>query len=237
MTNDAEAVESIEGSSAVLLTCEHASERVPSGFRWPEADAWLRGTHWAFDLGAAALCRELAASLAAPALLSRFSRLLVDPNRPEDSDTLFRDTAEGRPVHMNRDIDASERRRRLERLYRPYHRAVAGAMPGKAFAFSVHSFTPLYEGQPRELEVGVLFDEEEARAAELLGALREAGYRSAPNEPYSGKRGLMYCVDHHGREAGVPALEIEVRQDLLADERWRAGLVDTLTPVLRAFAA
>src|SRR5690606_18998130 len=89
---DHDAVEWIAASGsqpAVVLTCEHASERLPSPYAWPTGDARLVGTHWAFDLGIAPFARALAAELGAPAVLSRFSRLLVDPNRPLDAPTLF----------------------------------------------------------------------------------------------------------------------------------------------------
>src|SRR5690606_25270112 len=127
-----EAFEAIEGAreAPIFLTCEHASERLPAGYEWPAGDRRLVGTHWAFDLGAAAITEELAAALRAPAVLSRFSRLLIDPNRPADSDTLFRAEAEGEPVELNRDLDEAERQRRLERFHAPFHEAIHQRLVG-----------------------------------------------------------------------------------------------------------
>ncbi|MBM4360880.1 MAG: N-formylglutamate amidohydrolase, partial [Deltaproteobacteria bacterium] len=157
-----------DAAAPLVLTCEHGSEALPPGFALDGEDARLRGTHWAFDLGAADLTRELAAMLGAGAVLAGFSRLVVDPNRPLDSDTLVRDVAEGRPIAMNTDVDAGSLERRLV-LWRAYHVALdrlflASRAP---LALSVHSFTPVYEGQRRAVEVGVLFDREEALATEL----------------------------------------------------------------------
>src|SRR5262249_15286085 len=94
-----------EGQARALFTCEHASERLPDPWRWASDDEWIRGTHWAYDLGAADLARELALELDAVAVLSRFSRLLADPNRPEHSPDLCRASAEGRAIQLNAALD------------------------------------------------------------------------------------------------------------------------------------
>src|SRR5690606_29199626 len=138
-----EAFEAIEGelSSPVFLTCEHASQRLPEGYEWHPADRRLVGTHWAYDLGAAEITEELATVIGAPAVLSRFSRLLIDPNRSESSETLFLAEAEGIPVELNRDLLEEERNRRIERFHRPYHEAIDTRL-GRSRAeivFSIHS--------------------------------------------------------------------------------------------------
>jgi predicted N-formylglutamate amidohydrolase len=219
------------GDAKVMLTCEHAAERMPSGFSWDPADAWLRGTHWTHDLGAANLTRELAGLWGATAILSRFTRLLADPNRPEEHPDLFRMTAEGRPVQMNQRLDEAERERRLSRLYRPYHAEVDTRIRSSSaeILFAVHSYTPVYEGQRRELEVGVLFDVDEALAERVRARLERAGMRAALNEPYSGKEGLMYSADRHASAHDKKAVELEVRQDLLVDPMFRERLADALT--------
>lgn len=201
----------------MLITCEHASNHVPDPFLWPEEDDWLRETHWAFDIGAAELSRAIARHLGAVAVLAGFSRLLADPNRPEMSPELFRSRADGHPVHLNRNLPEAERRRRLELLWKPFHDAVARLASGLQdhAVLAVHSFTPVYEGRKRSLEVGVLFDEEEALAERLASRLERAGFRVALNEPYSGKNGLLYSADRHARASGGRAIEIEVRQDLI----------------------
>jgi len=100
--NEAFASNAFGESAGVVVTCEHASERVPegfaaeTGFAWPEADRWLRGTHWAYDLGAEAIALEYAEAVRARLVCARFSRLLIDPNRALGDGTLFRDLAEGR---------------------------------------------------------------------------------------------------------------------------------------------
>lgn len=216
--------------AALVFTCEHASNRLPEPWSWHEEDHRLVDTHWASDIGAAAFTRRMASLLDAPAVLSEFSRLLVDPNRPLDSSTLFRREAEGRPVQLNASLDEEERQRRLEGLYHPYHDAVREMVGQSAaeFVFGVHTFTAEYEGQRRSLEVGILFDDEDVAALQLVERLRASGFDAAPNEPYSGKEGLAYSPVHHARAFGRRALEIEVRQDLVVDESFAERLAAAL---------
>lgn len=224
----ADAVTVIAGGSAeVLLSCEHASARLPAPWRWPEEDRWLLGTHWSHDLGAEDLTRELAERLGAVAVLSRFTRLVADPNRPVDSPTLFLARAEGREVALNRDL--SDRERRLA-YWQAYHDALAAqvAASDAPIVFAIHSFTPVYEGARRDFELGVLFDEEEVLAERLARHLAAAGFSTRLNEPYSGKAGLIFAAHRHASARGRSALEIEVRQDLAVDPAVRGRLVDAL---------
>lgn len=233
-----EAFEIVRGgeSAGVFVTCEHASERLPEPWSWPEPDRRLLGTHWASDLGAADLAREYAARIGTVALLSRFSRLLCDPNRAEHEPSLFRDVAEREPVHLNLDLTLAERESRLTQYHRPFHAAVdreLGGRPGLHTLLSMHSFTPLYEGQPRALEVGVLFDREDALGEQLVSAFARAGFHVAPNEPYSGKEGLIHSAAVHAERFGLRAVELEVRQDLAVDPAFRARFLAVLASELR----
>jgi predicted N-formylglutamate amidohydrolase len=216
--------------SSVFLTAEHAKERFPGGYALPPADAWLEGTHWAYDLGVEPLVRELSAALAAPAVMAGFSRLLVDPNRAEHEETLFRVEAEGRRIELNAALAASERERRLVALYRPYHQAIDArlGMSRSEVLFSVHSFTPVYEGAVREMELGVLFNREDDLAERMRRALERDGFRVSMNEPYSGKEGLIHAAERHADTHGRRAIELEVRQDLAVDIGFRARLVRSL---------
>lgn len=219
----------------VFLTCEHASEAFPAPTVFFEEDAWLRGTHWAFDLGAEPIVHALADALDAPAVLAAFSRLVCDPNRAEHEPSLFRDVAEGRPVHLNVGLTDEERARRLSAYHRPFHEAVDAALAQSSakVLLSIHTFTPLYEGNARTMEIGVLFDQEEALAVHMADALAKAGFVVAMNEPYSGREGLIYSAARHAGKHARRALELEVRQDLAVDPAVRARLV----PAIEAFFA
>ena len=233
--SEAEAYERIRAQRPdppVVVTCEHASERLPSPWTLPEEDTWLRGTHWMSDIGAASLARRLAERLGADAVLAGFSRILVDPNRDEDDETLIRTHADGRRIALNQGVSPEERERRLG-WWSAYHDAVAATVSASTapILFAVHSFTPSYEGQARAMTLGVLYDHEEVLARRLADHLQQADLEPNDvrlNEPYSGKDGLIYCVHRHAVACDRRALEIEVRQDLLVTPDYRDALLQAL---------
>ncbi len=198
----------------LLLTAEHASNRVPGPWRLRPADRLLLGTHWGYDIGAFHLLEGLCHSLPASAVASRFSRLLIDPNRaPDDPSALLRRTPDGAPT-FNRRADLSAR---VERFHKPYHGAIDATIRAWAprFLLSVHTFTPSLRGVARPMHAGVLFDRYDDLALRLVELMNEEGLITTPNEPYSGKDGLIYSAARHGAEHALPYLEVEVRQDLL----------------------
>jgi len=223
-----------------VFTCEHATNRLPAGFTEAPADRPFLADHWGWDVGAADLARDLATRTGSCAVLSRFSRLVCDPNREPGQDDFVVTEVEGHALALNRDVDAAERRRRRARWFDPYHAAVDRALGVRRAAgpevhlCSVHTFTPVWRGSPRALEVGVLFDAHDAHARSLRAALDREGFATALNEPYSGHEGLIYAARRHGRAHGVVYLEIEVRQDLV-DSPARARAVGER--VARALAA
>ena len=227
------------GDGPVLVTCEHASGELPEPWGWSGADSRLVQTHWAVDLGAGTLAIELAEALQSSAVIAGFSRLLVDANRDLDSATLFRTHCDGVAVDLNTDLAEDDRSRRLAGYYAPFHEAArseALRVPRRV-VFSVHSFTPEYEGQVRTVEVGVLFDRDESAAIDLRDWLaRELRQPVALNEPWSGRDGLMFSPTSHADACGALALEIEVRQDLLPDPEYRRLLVAALAGGLMQLA-
>lgn len=225
-----EVVAPTAAAAPFVLTCEHASARLPDPWRWSAADRWLADTHWAYDLGADALTRELSAAAGAPGVLARFSRLLVDPNRPGDDPTVFRERAEGRVIELNQELSAEDRARRLG-YWSAYHLACEGAVDAcpATVVFAIHSFTSDYEGQRRDdIELGVLFDDEQSLGQRLAEALLPVSELVHLNRPYAGTRGMIYSADRHARRAGKRAVEIEVRQDLAVDEAFRRRLVEAI---------
>ena len=208
-------------SGPFLFTCEHASARIPPPLSrrvTAEDRRWL-GTHWALDLGAAAVTRELARGTGSAAVLARFSRLVCDANRPPGAADWIRHEVQGVPLGFNRAVDQRERRRRLRLYHEAYHHGVDRALAGLAgpvTLVAVHSFTPRLGGERRTMEAGVLFDERYERAARRLARrLARDGLRTALNRPYSGRRGMIHSVQLHGRAHGLPYLELELRQDLI----------------------
>ncbi len=201
-----------------LYTCEHASNRVPRPFRPRPADRRLLAMHWGYDIGAAEVTRALVRRTpGSQAVLSRFSRLLIDPNRdPLDPTAVLSTCDDGTPTFNQ----AARLDQRVARFHEPFHAAVAtAARSAPRVLISIHSFTPVFRGVQRTVEAGVLFDEHDDLAVRLVDTLRAQGLRTEPNEPYSGKAGLIYAAARHGTNAGCPYLEIELRQDLIGSSR------------------
>lgn len=225
-----------------LVTCDHATNRVPpsvGGGTLGLSDGEM-GRHIAWDIGAAGVARRLAERLGSPAILSTFSRLVIDPNRGEDDPTLVMRLYDGTIVPGNRHIDAAEIARRLERFHRPYHAALgrlAAARPGRALC-AIHSFTPRLVGrQPRPWHVGVLYGADDRLARPLLDRLaREPDLCVGDNQPYSGHL-PGDSMDRHGLIPGRPHVLIEIRHDLIAGVEGQRAWADRLAPILAAARA
>jgi predicted N-formylglutamate amidohydrolase len=226
-----------------LITCDHASNRVPD---------WVAGgdlgiaaadmaRHIAWDVGAAGLTRALAKQLDSPAILSDFSRLVIDPNRGEDDPTLVMRLYDGTIIPANRHIDAAGIEERLERLYRPYHAAYAKAAARQpdSVIVAIHSFTPALKGRPpRPWHVGVLHSHLDSRLSQALIArlMAEPDLCIGDNEPYSGHL-PGDAIDRHALAKGRQNTLIELRNDLIATPEAQAAWAERLAPILTATLA
>lgn len=220
-----------------LVLCDHASNLVPGSVNG--GDLGLSPTdmarHIAFDVGAAGLALRLAELLDAPAILSNFSRLVIDPNRGEDDPTLVMRLYDGTIVPANRHIDEVEIQRRLEQFYRPYHAAVESlaARQSDTVILSVHSFTPRFRHrEPRPWHVGLLFAEDDRLSRPLIDLLRrEGGLVVGENQPYSGYLDGD-TIDRHAISHGRQNTLIEVRNDLIADDAGQTAWADRFARLL-----
>ncbi|MCX5496593.1 N-formylglutamate amidohydrolase [Kaistia dalseonensis] len=237
---DGEAFEILPGDAAggLVLLCDHASNHVPPEYGALGLPPSEFGRHIAYDIGAEALTRGLAARFGIPAALSRFSRLLIDPNRGLDDPTLIMKLSDGAVVPGNARIDAAERERRIARFYRPYDDAVlslieAGLATGRVpTILSVHSFTPIWRGTPRPWHAGVLWDADPRFARPLIdGLAADPAMVIGDNEPYLGalKGDTLY---RHATRRGIAHALLEVRQDLIADPAGVAEWVERVAKVL-----
>jgi predicted N-formylglutamate amidohydrolase len=204
----------------LLLTCEHASSAVPDEY----ANLGLKPEHLvdhiAWDLGAAAVADELSRQLAAPAVLSAASRLLVDCNRDLADADLIPHASHGVTVPGNAAVDSDERARRLARFYDPYHAAIDAQLHRhpRALLLSIHSFTPELNGQARPFDLGVLFDDFGDLAHDFARHLAAAAFAVRMNEPYSALDGLIFSARSHGRRHGLRYLELEINNRLLRSD-------------------
>lgn len=230
------------GDTRLILLCDHASNRIPGDYGDLGVPPAQFERHIAYDIGARDLTLGLAARLGAPAVLSCYSRLLIDPNRGMDDPTLIMRLSDGAVVPGNRDVDDDERRRRIERFHQPYHRAIASAVDGvKAqghvpFLVSIHSFTPVWRGWPRPWHVGILWDRgADVARAMIRGFLAQGDLVVGDNEPYHGAL-EGDTLNTHGTRAGLPHALVEVRQDLIAAktgvDEWVERVAKVIEPIM-----
>ncbi|TPM07836.1 N-formylglutamate amidohydrolase [Mesorhizobium sp. B2-3-11] len=225
----------------IVLLADHARRDLPEEYGSLGLPSVEFDRHIAYDIGVEAVTRELAALLDAPAVLANFSRLLIDPNRGEDDPTLIRQLYDGTMIPGNYPLAPEERERRLDRFYRPYHDAI-GAMiasvaqaVGKApFIFSVHSFTPAMQGKQRPWHVGILWDKDDRVARLLIDMLAEdKNLVVGNNEPYDGALHGDTMFKHAIVNGYAHAL-IEIRQDLIADQKGAIAWAERLAPIVDA---
>jgi predicted N-formylglutamate amidohydrolase len=231
-------------TSGVLLLCDHAENTIPPAYGTLGLTAEDLGRHIAYDIGAAGVTEHLARALRAPALLTQYSRLLIDPNRGRDDPTLVMQLSDGRVVPGNAVLDDAEIEARIERYYAPYHRAIDKAIDAAVAAgkppviLAIHSFTQAWKSVPRPWHVGVLWDKDPRLACALLRELAAIpGITVGDNVPYSGqlKGDTLY---QHGTLRGLAHALIEVRQDLIlgpeGQEEWGERLALVVRKVLAA---
>ena len=232
-----------QGHAPVLLTCDHASAAVPRALDGLGLSAGAIGEHIGWDIGAAAVTRLLAAALDAPALLSGYSRLVVDCNRDPGDPTSIPAESDGIAVPGNGDLSPEASVQRLEACFAPYHTAIAARLDafeaeGIVPAFlSIHSFTPVMEGVARPWHVGILWDKDPRISEPLLAALSaDSSIAVGDNQPYSAREPTGFTVGYHAIARGLPHVALELRQDLIAAEEgaaaWAARLAAALRPIL-----
>lgn len=225
-------------SSRIVVTCDHASNVIPDAVNGGDlglpADDMQR--HIAYDIGAAGLTKALADRLDAPAVLSNFSRLAIDPNRDPRDPTVLMRLYDGSVIPGNRNADADEKARRIALMHAPYHDAVSDVLAQRddAIVIAVHSFTRQLRGRPpRPWEAGILYPDQDPRLSlAFLKALRDAGdICVGENQPYKGHL-TGDAIDRHALAHGRHNTLIELRNDLIETPDQQAAWADRLAPLL-----
>jgi predicted N-formylglutamate amidohydrolase len=212
-----------QGRSPYVLICEHASRAIPRRLGTMGLSEAERASHIAWDIGAENAARLLSRLIDAPLLLQRYSRLAYDCNRPPESPDSVPEVSELTAIPGNRRLSAEDRLARVREIYRPFHdgvslvldrRAAAGV---KSLIASIHSFTPVYKGKQRSVELGLLHDRDTTLSSRLIKSFPNVDARL--NEPYGPKDGVLHTLNLHGFARGLQHVMIEIRNDLIAAER------------------
>jgi len=211
------------GSSPFLLVGDHAGREIPRRLGDLGLPPGALDTHIGWDIGISGLGERLAERLDAPFVRQTYSRLVIDCNRrPGEADSVP-SVSDGVAIPGNLDLAPADLAARHDEIYRPYHAAIAAILDERrrlgrpTRLVSLHSFTPVFQGFVRPWRYGILHRGDSALSARVLGLLREAvGEEAGDNRPYA-----MDSIDNtiplHADPRGLDYLELEVRQDLIAD--------------------
>lgn len=236
------------GASPWLFTADHAGQAIPRALGDLGLPPGEIDRHIGWDIGIAGVARHLASMLDAWTILQTYSRLVIDCNRPLDSPTLIVQASDGTSVPANAALPAQARAARVREIFRPYHDTIVQALDQRGDAqrptllVTLHSFTPAMAGVARPWHCGVLYH----RDARLAHALRDALLTEGDlvvgdNQPYAVSDTSDYAIPVHGESRGLPHVELEIRQDLIADEAgqlgWAMRLARLLPPLAHSMGA
>ena len=229
-----------DGAGSAVLVCDHASNRLPRRLGTLGLSTAKLADHIAWDPGAADVARRLSDLLDAPLVLSSYSRLVIDCNRPLDSPESIPAQTDGVPVPGNRMLTPGDRALRIEAVFSPYHRAISDVLDRRAgrssLLLSIHSFTAVLAGQWRPWSISFAHGRDRRLASLLVDAMnRDASLVVGDNQPYSVDDTFDYTIPVHGEDRGLPHVLVEIRQDRIttpADAAaWAVRLAATFSQV------
>jgi predicted N-formylglutamate amidohydrolase len=218
------------GASDFVLAADHAGRLIPRALGTLGLTDSERVRHIAWDIGIAGVTEALSDMLDASAVLQAYSRLVIDCNRAPGHPTSIPSVSELTAIPGNEGLSAAERAARRRAIFDPYHAAIAGLLAARKAAgrrsvlVAMHSFTPVFKGAARRVEIGVLYHHETPLSRIMLDLLRgEGDLVVGANEPYAITDDSDYTVPAHGEGNGLDHVEIEIRQDLIAEAEGQAA--------------
>ena len=226
------------GSHPVVLVCEHASFRIPPEFHDLGLKADALTSHIAWDPGAMETALALSGMLDASLVYSTVSRLVYDCNRPPEAPAAMPAVSEIYAIPGNSALTQAERQARAETYYRPFEHCLEEVLEernGDAVVVTLHSFTPVYTGVRRDVEIGVLHDADSRFADAMLDAAE--GYNVRRNEPYGPADGVTHTLKRHALPRGLLNVMIEIRNDLIATPEQCLAMATHLSKWLEASLA
>lgn len=233
----------LDGASDFFLTCDHAGRRLPRRLGKLGLDDAGLDRHIAWDIGAAGLAERLCELLDASLVMQRYSRLVIDCNRPPTALTSIATVSDDIEVPGNRGLAPHHAHARLREIFDPYHDRIDAELELRRRAMrptvliSVHSFTPVFHGERRPWHLGLLYNRDPNYARHLSDELEGSGLNVGHNKPYAVSDVTDYTIPVHGERRGIPHVMIEVRQDLIENEQGQDEWADRLSGLLpRALA-
>lgn len=208
-------------NSPVIIICEHASNRIPKDLDGLGLTLQQQNSHIAWDPGALGVSKAMSNKMAWPLVAATISRLVYDLNRPPDSLDAVRVRSENYDVPGNKNLSKQARNLRVQEVHLPFHKTVQDIIAARLSALklivTIHSFTPVYDGHVREVEMGILNGKHTDFAEAMNACVPDYfGFLVRQNEPYSAADGVTYSIDLHGEQSQIATVMLEIRNDLIA---------------------
>jgi predicted N-formylglutamate amidohydrolase len=209
------------GTSDLFLTADHAGRVIPAALKDLGVSEAERQRHIAWDIGIAGVTEHLSSLLDATAVFQTYSRLVIDCNRNPSWLTAMPEISEYTPIPGNENLSAEAKRARVDEIFTPYHDRIRSLLDARTnrrtVLIAMHSFTPSFKGENRAMQVGMLYNKDARLARILLDVLRRKDDLTiGDNAPYAVTEDSDYGIPVHGEQRGLPHIEVEIRQDLIA---------------------
>lgn len=230
-----------KGSASLLIACDHAHNLIPDSLSGLGVNPDYLRRHIAYDIGAKQVAMKLAELLDAPLLLAKYSRLVIDLNRHLHDPSLIAECSDGVEIPGNLNLTAEMRADRINRYFHPYHNQYQDMVSNliskhnRPIILAVHSFTPIMNGVARPWEMGVLWEQDEVLAKQLIVNLSKVtGFNIGDNKPYHATDPQGYAQARYSHEHGVELVLLEIRQDLITDCDGQTKITESVCQALSA---
>lgn len=229
-----------------FIAVDHAGNKIPSSLNKLGLDESELSRHIAYDIGALEVAKIISQELNAPLIYQNYSRLVIDCNRRPELDEAIPTVSEYTNIPGNIGISLSERQKRIDEIHTPYHKEIRTTLDNwqgkKPIFLAIHSCTPVYKGEQRELEIGCLYGTDRRYAGEVLKHLqKQVGDKAADNQPYQVSLDNDYSIPIHAEDRQLLYVEIEIRQDLISNEegvsKWASILKNALLDARQSLAS
>ncbi len=224
------------GAGPVVLVCEHASNHVPEDYDGLGLSPDARQSHVAWDPGAMGVARGMSTRLNAPLVAGTWSRLIYDCNRPPEAGDAMPATTELFAIPGNTGLSDADKAHRVETCYIPFRDKLTDVLtkaPHLTVLVTIHSFTPVYRGARRRVEIGILHDTDSRLADAMLDcAPRHTDHIVERNAPYGPEDGVTHTLKLHGLSRGLLNVMLEIRSDLIETDAQQGAMAEMLSDLV-----
>ncbi len=227
------------GSGPAVLVCEHASSHIPENYENLGLAPDILQSHIAWDPGALGVAQILSRHLDAPLVAQKISRLVYDCNRSANSPSAVPTRSEHHDIPGNQGLSGAARDARRSEVYEPFRQTLDTILTARLASdiptnlVTIHSYTPIFNSRPRNVDIGILHDADTRLGDAMLDACRgEIRYRVKRNQPYGPEDGVTHTLCEHGIRLGLANAMIEIRNDLIQDEAGQEKLANWLLPII-----